>query len=394
MPDPSIGVSDLMSPLEHFMKVHKCRNLAVLLNRPVGITWKTSPCCTWLAYLGELMLGYVKVSPTLCLSSKKNKAAVEKLNSLEKVNWTKKTDEDFYDWFDDSIRLACKQLRDLKADAVTKDRCYKKCSEKEIASIQAVLELMHAKDEKFPAIPPSWSGDGSVASFVGQSTATSSGVLPLRDLPGQPQTNLSIFKKVLERKVSDASSAASPQQVSSQASNPFVTHGGMYSKDDVSLLEDVLKLNNATAEHEAKKSSKKSKQLPSAASSSHAKKAPMKKKSYKGKPAGIKKTVAPKIPKFAVVKKRCRAKTTPEPVLQEVQPPSALGADGEAGTSAIVPAKDVDVKTLRKRATSKAYHNALKLAVGEGKNAEEAKACAQLAYAAEAKKWDEGEDIE
>ena len=282
VPDPSIGVSDLMVPLEEFMKVHKSRNLSVLLQRPVGITWKTSPSCTWLAHLGELMLGYAKVSPTLCLSSKKHKAALEKLQSIDKVNWTKKTDDDFFDWFDDSIRLACKQFRELKADALTKDRCFKKCSEKEIASISAVLEEMQTKEEVFPAIPQSWNAGSSNA-------ATSSQPVPLENLPDETKTSLDIFKRALERKVSDASSAASPQQIVSQVSNPFLVQGSMFSKDEVSLLQDVFSLNNQEAEGPPKKNPKKTKQLPSAASSSNASKAPMKKKSAKKKSAGIKK---------------------------------------------------------------------------------------------------------
>ena len=192
--------------------------------------------------------------------------------------------------------------RDLNADPLTKDRCFKKCSDQEIASIQAVLEQMQTKEEVFPAIPQSWTAGSSNAA------ASSEDLPPVQDVPDQPKTSLDIFKRVLERKVSEASSAASPQQIVSQVSNPFVIHGGMYSKDEVSLLEDVFELNNKEANELPKKMPKKTKQLPSAASSSNASKAPMQKKSGKKKSAGIKKTRSAKSPKLVAVKAKVQVK--------------------------------------------------------------------------------------
>ena len=66
----------------------------------------------------------------------------------------------------------------------------------------------------------------------------------------------------------------------------------------------------------------------------------------------------------------------------------------ESADAAEAPKVEVDVKTLRKRSTSKAYHTVYKQSLGEGKSKEEAKAAAQAAYAEEAKKWDDGDDID
>ena len=161
VPDPSIGVSDLLQPLSNFMQLQKTRHLQGILQRPQSFSWKTSPHASWLAHLSSLMLDFAQITPTLVLSSKKVKMALSKLNDTEKINYTKKDDQDFYDWVDDTIRLACKQYRDLKNEAATKERTFRKASPTEIAKMESVLEIMQSK------IEPSTSGKCSQFHPVG-----------------------------------------------------------------------------------------------------------------------------------------------------------------------------------------------------------------------------------
>jgi hypothetical protein len=94
-----------------------------------------------------------------------------------------------------------------------------------------------------------------------------------------------------------------------------------------------------------------------------------------------------------VKKKVCR-KSAPGALFGEAKEEVPPNIESVQDVAAEAPKPEVDVKTMRKRSTSKAYHTVYKKALGEGKSKEEAKAAAQAAYAEEAKKWDDGEDIE
>ena len=136
-PDPSIGVSDLMAPLEAWFTRAKTRNIAQLVGRPAGLTWKTAPNPVWLAKLQPFMMDLVKISAHLVFASRKLKGALVKLNIKEKINYSKKDDDDFCDLMDDSSRLACKQLRDLKTDTLQKARAVSKCPQEEAAALES-----------------------------------------------------------------------------------------------------------------------------------------------------------------------------------------------------------------------------------------------------------------
>jgi hypothetical protein len=382
-PDPSVGVSDLMQPLEKFMKARNNRNLWVLLQRPVGVTWKTAPHCSWLASISHLMIDYAVFSPFLVLSSKKNRAAIEKLNSNDKVNYTKKSDDDFCDWADETIRLACKQFRDLKADAKVKERCLKRCANCEIDQINAVLDLMQSKDEAttttIPPIPKSWEA------------------LPLEDkapeekeaAPIAPAPSTSIFKRVLDRKVSDASSHMSPKQHQATQSNPFITPGSSstLSFAELQLLAETFAQNKESAEEAPKrkvaKVPKPSKTTLGAAMKSKMKKLMRPKQIFK------KPSVQTTVNVEAEV-----AEVGEEPKQKKMRIRTKTKDTNEVLAVAQTSKEEVPLKTLRKRAVSKAYHSAYKLAVNQGKALEDAKLEACAAYKAEAKKWDEGEDVE
>jgi len=112
VPDPSIGVSDLMDPLTQWLKDNGTRNILHLLGKPVGLTWKTTPNASWMSKMKPLMEELVKITPHLGFASKKLRGALVKMNAKDKMNFTKKDDDDFsillmiqLDWLANNIEI-------------------------------------------------------------------------------------------------------------------------------------------------------------------------------------------------------------------------------------------------------------------------------------------------
>jgi hypothetical protein len=399
VPDPSVGVSDLMAPLETWFKNAKTRNIAHLLGRPVGLSWKTAPNPVWLAKLKPFIMDLVPISAHLVFASKKVKGALVKCNLKEKINYSKKDDDDFLDVMDDTIRLACKQLRDLKNDQGQKARSLSKCSQEEAAAIEEMLEAMVCKTEAVvvPKVPSSWSGIAdSIVPATSSNNPTHPEPVPLADT--DPKVTTDIFKRVLDRKVSDASSLPSPVKQSDAAFNCFGSFAstGLFNPEEMAMLNHTLTQNKLQAtKHTLKPKKKANQKQDKAAAGSQEKVNAKKKRSKKGrnsKPSKVMKKPANQVDE-PVRKKVCR-KSAPAALYGEASEEVPPNIESVQDVAADAPKTEVDVKTMRKRSTSKAYHTAYKKTLGEGKSKEEAKAAAQAAYAEEAKKWDDGEDIE
>ena len=397
VPDPSVGVSDLMAPLETWFKNAGTRNIAHLLNRPTGLTWKTAANPVWLAKLKPFIMDLVPISAHLVFASKKVKGALVKVNLKEKINYSKKEDDDFLDVMDDTIRIACKQLRELKGDHMQKARSFSKCSPDEAAAIEEILEAMAFKAEGVvvPKIPASWSGSSeSLVPATSSSNPTHLEPAPLADTA--PKAVTDIFKRVLDRKVSDASSLASPAKQGEATFQSFGSFAstGFFNPEEMAMLNQTLIQNKLEAAKPTLKAMKKANQKQSKAASGVQQKAIAKKKSNKkgrnSKPSKITKKPAKQV--HGQVKRKVSGKSAAAALFGKAKdgtPPTIESAD-----AAEAPKVEVDVKTLRKRSTSKAYHTVYKQSLGEGKSKEEAKAAAQAAYAEEAKKWDDGDDID
>ena len=124
--DPDQTVADLMKVLSDFMAEHGTRDIVKLTACPAGtgMTWKSAPCIRWLAGLASLYVAYAKFAPNGLISGKKHKLARECLNSLEPINFTKKSNADFVDMIDERIRIGFKQFRTVKLDPVAKNRSF------------------------------------------------------------------------------------------------------------------------------------------------------------------------------------------------------------------------------------------------------------------------------
>ena len=104
--DPDMTVADLMKVMADFMAEHGTRDLAKLTASPVsGMTWKSAPCARSLAGLAGLYFAYAAFAPNGLISGRKNKLALERLQSLGAINLTRKRDADFFDMIDDRIRI-------------------------------------------------------------------------------------------------------------------------------------------------------------------------------------------------------------------------------------------------------------------------------------------------
>ena len=123
----------------------------------------------------------------------------------------------------------------------------------------------------------------------------------------------------------------------------------------------------------------------------------MKKKKVQKKPSAPSKKLKPaktleKEPAdVAVPKTRIRSKTKLD---QQVDSTVGTVPNPDEVAECAEVAEQPSVKVLRKRATSRSYHAAYKLAIAEGLLVDDAKGKACEAHKIEAKKWDEGEDIE
>lgn len=129
---------------------------------------------------------------------------MKKINSVDKINFAEKADDDFYDWIDDSIRIACKQFRDLKSDPKTCERTLKLHSSTKSTRIAPVLNIMHTKSDadtpsSFLSVPKSWS-EGWQIQLEDQKADATLEIEPVQQVPGQTAASLYIFN----RKVNEA----------------------------------------------------------------------------------------------------------------------------------------------------------------------------------------------
>ena len=61
--DPSIGVSDLMAPLQKLIESRDDRHVFKLVQAPPNVSWKSGTPVQWLCNLAPLWKSYVKIAP-------------------------------------------------------------------------------------------------------------------------------------------------------------------------------------------------------------------------------------------------------------------------------------------------------------------------------------------
>ena len=146
--DPTVGVADLMAPLDNYMVTKGDRNILNMVRPPTGVTQKTAPDLLWLNKNYQLYLEYAKVAPNSMIPPKKHRTALERLDHHTKCNFTKATTEDWADQVDQAIRLAMKQFRDLKKEVIFRERAFRRVDSVVQKNIQKVLDHLTKVDKE------------------------------------------------------------------------------------------------------------------------------------------------------------------------------------------------------------------------------------------------------
>lgn len=411
VPNPCIGVGELMKPLLAFQKLHGAEaDIAKLIvpKQSKQITWKTAPNMSWLVGLKSLLRPYLEIATNAVLPSKKHKTAILNLCKevmpapLEKaqLNKTKHSNDDFSDLIDMYIRIACAQLRVLRTDEVQAARAWSKASEAEKNAVQELLALIDpeskhsliaAASPAVPPIPSSW--QVVVADDASQVPPTSSSSVLVPD----PAV---VFKRVLDKKISDS---LSPIRYAGAGSQPVAQQKSFL--EPTLSLEEEAQLLAAARQQEPLAKGNKSLLARVRANNRKTKKSASQKKEASGnlkkevrvkkKPKATKASISSSTPSTKPMK-RLMKKTAELPATDETARPPAT--DETAGLpNKKAEAVEVDKVIMRRRALSNAYHKARVLALKEAfqakpdmtdeekKSAETAaKAKAQEAYKAAA----------
>ena len=144
--DPSIGVGDLANVLQEYMDEKADTNLFKLVQAP-NDSWKSAPAVPWLASLAPLFQRYAKVAPNSVILSSKHKVAIKRLVETKKINHTRKTNEDFADLIDNTIRMGLNHFRNMKQNGTIKERAYRRADKIQQDALDSVLSLLVCKPE-------------------------------------------------------------------------------------------------------------------------------------------------------------------------------------------------------------------------------------------------------
>jgi hypothetical protein len=427
--NPCISVGDLMVPLARLQLKYKDRSICDVIfpKKEHSVTWKTAPCTAWLSSLECMFRAYLEIAPNAMIPPKKHKLAIEKIVAEGLVgmpegtafNTTRLSTFDFVDKVDQYVRIGLAQLRLLKSDPAAMQRAWNKCSLHEQSLINGLLdklELSETPEEadgsaiKVPPVPTSWQSENSRAKAV----PTASAALPLADL--QPEPASSVFQRILakhvsesvspvrlsERQVSGLSATQKPAQKASFLDAPVLLSD--LDESDEKLLSDARRAEPLAREGKSLLQRQRASKASSKAKKQEAKKGNTKKQKLpRKKPATLQ-----------IESSNCKA-NKPAITKQNIQAPSASHQSSQGPSSQPSHVADETLpstKVLRKRALSKAYHNAYNDVYWKGYNdnpnasVEEltqlkanAKRLAQQAYKEAAERFDmqketEAEDVD
>ena len=437
--DPSIGVSDLEQVLTTFLDEHdvggKKANLFEYLRPPTGCHWKSSPNPGYLARISKLLMHYCQLAPNGVLPAKKHKQAIQAVDCQRSLNQTKKSPEDFSDMLDDWVRMSLSHCRSLRSCETAKARCFRRADTAQVAALEEVLNLLTGVEEVTAS-----TGSGSPGHGVLVAAATPTSSPPSRhpsttdldaEIAGPSIDPAAIFQKVLakcdvdeeglvEAKLASPAKKAEAKISATSASSPPPKSKGLFlhallggSTFDPAEQELLVELDEKSVQTEkpAPKPKKKAKAKAQPAKSqgtgckgckdaTKPQNATKKSKATAGEDATK--------PKNETKKSKARAGEDATDLKNEAKKSKRAGEDatdlkneaeagedegdslrkkavGEkpagAGRKRNFADHEIDLTTLRKRLTSRAYHKAYNLAIKEGKDDAEGKKCAKLASA-------------
>jgi hypothetical protein len=126
-----LGIDDLQAPLKFFTEeIHSSRDVSefFLKDGVKALEWHSNPstCVLLLLRLIPLAREYAKIVPNTKIPQTKHREALAKMNDEEvpgvgrcRLNFTTKSDAEFIDWLDMSIRVVLYMFKQLKEKNVS-----------------------------------------------------------------------------------------------------------------------------------------------------------------------------------------------------------------------------------------------------------------------------------
>ena len=135
-PNPTVGISDLMLPLQKHMQRERSRDVSRWLLRDPLLKWTQTqaPNLHHLASISDLLIEYLKITPNTVVSGKKHRDALKCLNNemvegqgIMKINFTSMHERDFIDVVDEQVRISLSMVKTLVENEKNRSRAMKAC---------------------------------------------------------------------------------------------------------------------------------------------------------------------------------------------------------------------------------------------------------------------------
>lgn len=137
--DATVSVDDIKKPLCMFLVFSNSKDLWGLISptptAPSQFSWKTRPVGEWLANVAGLFYDLAVVCPNTKIASSKLQLALQYLmKNGHVVNNTKKSDRDYVDMVDVTLRILMSHFRTLKTDSDQYQRTSRKMSAQDLCN--------------------------------------------------------------------------------------------------------------------------------------------------------------------------------------------------------------------------------------------------------------------
>ena len=212
-PDPTIGVSDLMKPLQTYMSDKGTRDVSKWLLPDPPLKWSQAPNISFLAEIHSLLIEYLKIAPNTVISIKKHREALKMLNCEQvsgkgtlKINFTSLPDTDFLDSIDEQLRI-CLHMTKVLFESPRRGRMLNfadsRKQRKNAERLLTYVKIVRDDNDNTRALPPSLWGWGSQAiedvDTAGDEDEHGPACATGADKDASPNEKLDIFQKVLAK---------------------------------------------------------------------------------------------------------------------------------------------------------------------------------------------------
>ena len=157
--DATVSMEDIRKPLLMYLAFTDSKDLWGLISptptAPSQFSWKTRPVGEWLANVSGLFYDLAGVCPNTKIASTKLQLALKSLmQNGHMINNTKKSDREFVDMIDVTLRILMSHFRTLKTDNDQYLRTSKKLSAKDLCNYisNSVFVMMCNRKQHVPCV--------------------------------------------------------------------------------------------------------------------------------------------------------------------------------------------------------------------------------------------------